>query len=137
MAYLLDTNVVSELRKKAPDANVAAWHQQHAKADAYVSVLTLGEIRQGIERIRPRDSHQAEVLDRWLDRLVTVYRDRVLPVTADIADEWGRLRASDPPPAIDGLIAATAKIHHLVLVTRNAGDVARTGVPLVNPFESP
>ncbi|WP_432836754.1 type II toxin-antitoxin system VapC family toxin [Dactylosporangium sp. CA-092794] len=135
MAYLLDTNVVSELRKQAPDENVAAWHRRNAAADAYVSVLTLGEIRQGIERIRRRDAPHAGVLDRWLERLATVYRDRVLTVSADIADEWGRLQAFDPPPAIDGLIAATAKVHHLVLVTRNVRDVARTGVQLVNPFE--
>jgi predicted nucleic acid-binding protein len=115
---------------------VLAWHQANARSDAYVSVLVLGEIRQGIERIRPRDVAQAEALERWLDRLVVTYRNRVLSVTADVAQEWGRMGATaQPPPAIDGLMSATAKVHRLVLVTRNVGDVTRTGVPVVNPFE--
>jgi toxin FitB len=136
MAFLLDTNVVSELRKKAPNPHVLAWHQKHVSADVYVSVLALGEIRQGIERVRPRDVHQAQALERWLERLVATYRDRILPVTADVAQEWGRLGAfAQTPPAVDGLMAATAKVHRLVLVSRNVADVARTGVPVVNPFE--
>ncbi len=113
-----------------------AWHQEHATTDAYVSVLVLGEIRQGIERLRPRDAAQADVLDRWLARLVVAYRDRVLPVSAEVALEWGRLGAMpQPPPVVDALLAATAKVHRLVLVTRNVADVARTGVPVLNPFE--
>jgi toxin FitB len=136
MAFLLDTNVVSELRKRTPDPHVLAWHERNASAQAYVSVLVLGELRQGIERLRPRDAAQAGVLEHWLERLIAGYRDRVLPVTADVAQEWGRLAASArPPPAVDGLLAATARVHRLVLVTRNVGDVARTGVPVVNPFE--
>jgi toxin FitB len=135
VAYLLDTNVVSELRKANPDSNVLAWHARHASADVFISVLVVGEIRRGIERIRPRDPQQAEALDRWLSGLVGTYRDRVLPVTADVADEWGRLAVSQPPPAIDGLMAATARVHGLTLVTRNVADVARTGVRVVNPFE--
>jgi len=136
MAFLLDTNVVSELRKRAPDPHVLAWHQRNVTAAAYVSVLVLGELRQGIERIRPRDAAQAEALERWLDRLVVGYRDRILAVTADVAQEWGRLAASaQPPPAVDGLLAATARVRRLVLVTRNVRDVARTGVAVVNPFE--
>jgi predicted nucleic acid-binding protein len=136
MAYLLDTNIISELRKRTPDPHVVAWHQKHATADAYVSVLVLGEITQGIERIRPRDATQADALERWLARLVVAYQDRVLPVTAEVAEEWGRLGASSqPPPVVDGLMAATAKVHRLVLVTRNVADVARTGVPVLNPFE--
>lgn len=134
MAYLLDTNVVSELRKSKPDANVAAWYASHAGAEAYISVLVVGEIRRGIERIRRRDEVRAKALERWLDRLVSTYGGRILPVTAEVAQEWGRCNGDDPPPVIDGLMAATAKLHRLTLVTRNVTDVARTGVQLVNPF---
>lgn len=137
MAYLLDTNVVSELRKAAPNSHVLAWQQRHRRAEAYISALVVGEIRQGIERVRPRDPAQADVLERWLTGLVSAYRDRILPVTVDIAEEWGRLNASPQPlPVIDGLMAATAKVHRLTLVTRNVPDVARTGVTLLNPFEA-
>lgn len=136
MTFLLDTNVVSELRKRTPDPHVLAWYRRNVAAQAYISVLVLGGIRQGIERIRLRDAAQAEALERWLERLILEHRDRILPVTADVAQEWGRLAASpQPPPAVDGLLAATARVHRLVLVTRNVGDVAGTGVPVVNPFE--
>ena len=119
-----------------PDPNVLAWYQRNVSAQAYVSVLVLGEIRQGIERVRPRDAARAGALERWLERLVVGYRDRILPVTADVTQEWGRLAASaQPPPAVDGLLAATARVHRLVLVTRNVAAVAGTGVPVVNPFE--
>jgi toxin FitB len=136
MAFLLDTNVVSELRKRTPNRQVLAWHQAHATADVYLSVLVLGEIRQGIERLRDRDERRAEALERWLDRLAVAYRDRVLPVTADIAVMWGRLNGTpQPPPVVDGLIAATAIVHRLILVTRHSAEVARTGVQVVNPFD--
>ena len=136
MAFLLDTNVVSELRKRTPHPHVLDWYQRNVAAHAYVSVLVLGEIRQGIERVRHRDAAQAEALERWLEGLVAGYRERILPVTADVAREWGRLAAlPQPPPAVDGLMVATARVHRLVLVTRNVGDVAGTGVPVVNPFE--
>jgi predicted nucleic acid-binding protein len=136
MAFLLDTNVVSELRKTAPNGHLLAWYQRHAAAEVYLSTLVIGEIRQGIERLRPRDRKQAAALERWLSGLVTSYGDRILPVTAEIAEEWGRLNASrPPPPVVDGLMAATAKVHRLTLATRNVSDVAGTGVPVVNPFE--
>jgi len=135
MAFLLDTNVVSELRKATPHPNVAAWHSRSRSAASYISALVVGEIRSGIERMRPRDPRQAENLERWLTRMVTSYQDRILAVSLDVAQEWGRLNAADPIPVVDGLMAATALVHRLTLVTRNVNDVGRTGVVVVNPFD--
>jgi toxin FitB len=137
VAFLLDTNVVSELRKSVPHPRVAEWHAANSGAGVYLSTLVVGEIRRGIDRVRPRDGKQADVLERWLTGLTAGYSDHLLPVTTEIAEEWGRMSATaEPPPVIDGLIAATARVHGLTLVTRNVADVLRTGVPLVNPFES-
>jgi predicted nucleic acid-binding protein len=135
--YLLDTNVVSELRKdKRTNPNVLAWFQATDEDDLFLSVLVVGEIRSGIERIRPSDPAQARVLDRWLKGLESTYVDRVLPVKAAVADRWGRLSAINPPSVIDCLIAATALESDLTLVTRNIQDLARTGVRLLNPFDT-
>jgi predicted nucleic acid-binding protein len=133
-AYLLGTNVVAEFRKRAPDPHAAAWRTANLGVDAYVSVLVVGEIRYGIERLRPRDAAQAEVLDRWLGGLLSAYRSRILPVTVEIAQEWGRLGVPLRPPAVDGLLAATARVHRLTLATRNVDDFVHCGIPLVNPF---
>ena len=134
MSYLLDTNIVSEVRRSRPEPAVVRWFRRLPPGTTFLSVLTVGEIRRGIERLRRRDTEQAQQLEVWLTRLEVEYGDRVLPVTTAIAQEWGRLIVPDPLPTIDGLLAATARVHELVLVTRNTADVARTGVPVFNPF---
>jgi predicted nucleic acid-binding protein len=135
MSYLLDTNVVSELRKRDPDPNLLAWYDTVASAELFLSALTIGEIRLGIERLRRKDGAQAEILERWLGGLRAVYRDRIVDVDAEAAEEWGRLSVPDPLPVIDGLIAAAAKIRGWTLVTRNTADLARADVQLFNPFD--
>jgi hypothetical protein len=134
VTFLLDTNVVSEARRPAGHPGVRAWLGSVPAADLFVSVLVVGEIRRGVEQLRRRDGPQAAVIEAWLLRLVADYRDRVLPVTAAVAAEWGRLNVPDRLPVVDGLLAATARVHGLVLVTRNTDDFARTGVRLLNPF---
>ena len=107
------------------------------EAELFVSVLVVGEIRQGIERLRRRDRSQALVFETWLSALVQGYADRIIPVTAEVAEEWGRMNVPDPLPVVDGLMAATAKVRGWTFVTRNVADLARTGVRLLNPFEAP
>jgi predicted nucleic acid-binding protein len=116
------------------NAGVRRWFTDAASDELFLSVLVVGEIRQGVERLRRRDPKQARVFDQWLGDLRRDYGERILPVTAAIAEEWGRLNAGDPLPAVDGLLAATAKVHDLTLVTRNTGQVERTGAHLLNPF---
>lgn len=135
MTYLLDTNVISELRRRNPDPHVLAWYGKVASSDIFVSVLTIGEIRLGIERLRRKDSARADLLEQWLRGLHAVYGDHIINVDADVAEEWGRLNVPDPLPVIDGLLAASAKIRGWTLVTRNTADVARSGVALFNPFD--
>jgi toxin FitB len=136
MNYLLDTNVVSEVRRRAPDPRVLAWFDSVRAADVHLSVLTVGEVRRGIDTLARRDPDQAAPYEKWLLDLVDLYGDRIVPVTTEIADLWGRLGVPDRLPVVDGLLAATALVHGWTLVTRNLGDVARTGVPLLNPFEA-
>ena len=135
MSYLVDTNVISELRKgRRADAAVSAWFAALADEEIFLSVLTIGEIRQGVERIRHRDPDAAKALDSWLDRVVATHGDRLVPVDRLVAEEWGRMNVPDPLPVVDGLLAATAKVNGLTLATRNVRDVERTGVDLVDPF---
>jgi predicted nucleic acid-binding protein len=137
VSYLVDTNILSEIRKgKACDASVRRWWEAVAADEVYISVLVLGEIRRGIELRRRNDPVQANVLGAWLTRLETVYVDRILNVDTAVADLWGRLQVPNPLPVVDGLLAATALVHDLTLVTRNVGDVSTTGVRVVDPFAS-
>jgi toxin FitB len=136
VTFLLDTSVLSELRKRSPDAGVAAWFDSVDSRQLYLSVLTVGGIWQGICRLRRRDLAQAAVFDQWLAGLLRAYSDRVVPVTAEVAEEWGRLNVPDPVPVVDGLLAATAKVHDWTLVTRNISDIVGTGARLHNPFTS-
>jgi toxin FitB len=135
MTYLVDTNVVSELRKTEPDPNVLAWYGGVTSAEIFVSALSIGEIRLGIERLRRKDGPRANLLEQWLHGLHTSYGDHIINVDAAVAEEWGRLNVPDPLPVIDGLLAASAKIRGWTLVTRNTVDLARSGVALLNPFD--
>jgi predicted nucleic acid-binding protein len=137
VTYLLDTNVISELRRRAPHPNVVTWFEAVRSEELYLSVLTIGEIRRGIQLLRPTDAATADRLDAWLSGLIATYGRRIVAVDTQIAQEWGRLNAPDRVPAIDGLLAATAIVRGWTLVTRNVADVASTGVLTLNPFERP
>ena len=135
MTWLLDTNIVSELRKgERAHPGLQAWFAGTSDASLYTSVLVVGELRRGIESIRRRDAPSALALELWLVGLTDGFADRVLPVNQAVAEQWGRLNVPDPVPTVDGLLAATALVHGLTLVTRNTRDVARTGVPVLDPM---
>jgi predicted nucleic acid-binding protein len=134
--YLLDTNVLSEARRPRGDEGVKRWISSAHTADLYLSALVAGEIRRGIERLKRRDPVGAEVYEAWLGTVLRDYADRILPVDAEIADEWGRMSVPDPIPIVDGLMASTAKVRGMTFVTRNTADVERTGVRVLNPFGS-
>ena len=135
MAYLLDTNVLSELRKQERcDPHVAAWLARVNSSELFLSVLSIGEIRRGIELLRKRDPASARNLDRWLAGLEGHYSDRILPISVAVADRWGRLSPDQPLPVTDGLLAATALEHKLTVVTRNTDDFLRSGASTLDPF---
>ena len=136
--YLLDTNVISEARKaRRANPNVLAWLASVDDEALFLSVLVLGEIRRRIERLRQSDPVQARALERWLNGLERAYAERILPITASIAQRWGLLGAIRPISTVDGLLAATSYVHELTLVTRNFDDVSDTGISVVNPFVKP
>ena len=137
MSYLIDTNIISELRKQdRANARVSAWYATVAGAELYLSVLVLGEIRRGIEGARRRDPDKAAILERWLTQVRRAFGPRILPITMAVAEEWGRLNRLRPLPVVDSLLAATASVHGLTLVTRNVSDVVATGVICLDPFQS-
>lgn len=137
MGYLIDTNVLSELQKgDRADPGVRAWYASTAGRELYLSVPVLGEVRQGIERLRRRDPEQAQRLEQRMALIQSRLTDRILPVSAAVAERWGRNNVPDALPVIDGLLAATALEHDLTLVTRNVRDVQRSGVRLLNPFSA-
>lgn len=137
MSYLLDTNVISEVRKGARcTASVAAWWSKVNEDDLWLSALVIGEIRRGIELARKRDPQKATALETWLQDVVTGFDDRILTVDTKVAEEWGRLNALRPLPIVDALLAATARVKGLTLVTRNGKDLTGVGVSIFNPFEA-
>lgn len=135
--YLVDTVVLSELRKRQRDPGVVAWVEQRRSADLFVSVVSIGEIERGIALQQPKDPGFAEALATWLDTVLAVYSDRILPFDLKAARRWGRLSAAIGNDSADLMIAATALEHGLTVVTRNVADFAPTEAPTLNPFGSP
>jgi len=137
--YLIDTNVLSEIRKnQKANKGVRRFFEVASKEEQnlYVSVVTIGELRRGIELIQHRgDLRQARLLEKWLGLILDDYQDNILDINQDTAQLWGKLRAPHPENALDKQIAATALIHGLTVVTRNSKDFTKTGVMVLNPFE--
>ncbi|RBP16495.1 hypothetical protein DFR50_105138 [Roseiarcus fermentans] len=132
--YLVDTNVISEARRGTPQ--VMAWLRSVKSDSIYLSTLTLGEIMRGVVMKRRSNPHGVARLEEWLRRLRSDYADRILPVTDAVALEWGRIAASRSRGEIDGLIAATAVVHDLIVVTRNVADFDDAGVRVINPWNA-
>jgi toxin FitB len=131
--YLLDTNIISEARRGSPEAT--AWIRSVKGRALHVSVITLGEIMRGIQLKERKDPRGAAVLAEWLIALREIHRETILPVSEAVALEWGRLSAERSRNMADGLIAATARVHDLILVTRNVVDFEDVGVSVINPWE--
>jgi len=135
VSYLLDTNILSETRKRNGDPRVKEWISATSRERMHISVLTIGELGHGITQLRERgDRRQAAVIEGWLDEVVDEFGKRIVPVTLDVAREWGMQSSARPAPTVDALIAATAMVHGWTVVTRNVKDFEATGVRLLNPF---
>lgn len=132
--YLLDTNVVSELRKPRPHGAVLAWINNQQDEQLFLSAVTLGELQVGIERLRRQDTAKAREIELWAEQLAASYQ--ILPMDTTCFREWGRIIARKPDELLeDAMIAATARVHHLIVATRNEGDFKRLDVSIVNPFK--
>ena len=135
MSYLIDTNIISEVRKgERCDPHVSAWYASIADEQLFLSTLVLGEIRKGVELVRPQDADKAAALERWLRQIEAAFDGRVLGIDNAVSDQWGRMSAIRSIPVIDGLLAATAATNGLTLVTRNDRDIAGLGAMVLNPF---
>lgn len=134
--YLIDTVVLSELRKSRRDENVVAWFARQRPADLFISVVSIGEIERGIARQREANPPFAAALAAWLDKMLSLYSERILPIDLQAARRWGLLSAVIGNESADLMIAATALEHGLTVVTRNATDFEAAGVPLLDPFRS-
>ena len=121
-------------KEKRCDAGVRQWFEDAPEDELFISVLALGEIRNGIERIRLRDPAQARALERWLLWVATEFADRLLPLDEKVADQWGRLGLRQPVPVLDAFLAATALVHGLTVVSRDEAGFRNTGVTVLNPF---
>ena len=137
MSYLIDTNIIFEVRKgQRCDPRVAAWYASVADEELFLSTLVLGEIRKGVELARARDPDKAAALERWLRQVEAAFDRRVLGIDDAMSDQWGRMSAIRPIPVVDGLLAATAVTHGLTLVTRNDRGIAGVGAVVLNPFRT-
>jgi predicted nucleic acid-binding protein len=134
MRYLLDTNIVSEISQRTPNSGVLTWFDAAEDTDLSISVITIGEIRKGIEQKRRTDPGRAERLERTLNTIRTDYRGRIIAVSEEVAEEWGRMCMVYPNHPVDNLLSATAKIHGMTLVTRNIRDVEIHDISCFNPF---
>jgi len=135
VSYLIDTNIISEVRKgERCDPHVSAWYASIADEQLFLSTLVLGEIRKEVELVRPRDADRAAALERWLRQIEAAFDGRVLGIDNAVSDQWGRMSAIRSIPVIDGLLAATAATNGLTLVTRKDRDIAGLGAMVLNPF---
>ncbi len=133
--YLVDTNILSELRRPKPAPAVVGWISSADPERLFISVLTLGEMRRGVELLRLKDPVAARALHRWMDSTLQEFSERILGIDESVAECWGRLSIREQLPSIDGLLAATASVHDLQVATRNTDDFERSGIACFNPFE--
>ena len=134
--FLVDTNIISETRKPRPNEGLLSWMAMVEAEALFMSVMSAGEIRKGIEILRARDADAASEIEVWLKDVERAFGERLLPIDSEVADAWGGISVRSKVDHVDVLLAATAKVHGLTLVTRNTKHVEGLGVPLLNPFST-